>query len=93
MNVCFIIVGNSIGEGEKNVKSEQQVLNFLNELLVKLSFFLGIIIAIGIIAIRPIAPSFIKVSKETAELIKICYVSCIFMYFNQQQLLNIHGVL
>ena len=85
-----IIVGNLIGEGKER---EEQVLNF-SKLLVKLSFFLGIIIAIGIIAIRPIAPSFIKVSKETAELIKnMLYVSAFLLLFQSVTVTTLAGVL
>lgn len=85
-----IIVGNLIGEGKER---EEQVLNF-SKLLVKLSFFLGIIIAIGVIAIRPIAPSFIKVSKETAELIKnMLYVSAFLLLFQSVTVTILAGVL
>ena len=80
-----IIVGNLIGEGKER---EEQVLNF-SKLLVKLSFFLGIIIDI-----RPIAPSFIKVSKETAELIKnMLYVSAFLLLFQSVTVTTLAGVL
>ncbi|WP_195989008.1 MATE family efflux transporter [Clostridium sp. D53t1_180928_C8] len=85
-----IIVGNLIGEGKKH---EKEVLNF-SKLLVKLSFLLGIIIVIGIILIRPISPSFIKASNETAKLIKdMLYVSAFLLLFQSVTVTTLAGVL
>lgn len=85
-----IIVGNLIGEGKKH---EGEVLSF-SKLLVKLSFLLGIIIVIGIIIIRPIAPSFIQASQETAQLIKdMLYVSAFLLLFQSVTVTTLAGVL
>lgn len=85
-----IIIGNLIGEGKKH---EKEVLNF-SKLLVKISFLLGIIIVIGIILIRPIAPSFIKASNETAKLIKdMLYVSAFLLLFQSVTVTTLAGVL
>ena len=85
-----IIVGNLIGEGKKH---ESEVLSF-SKLLVKLSFFLGIIIVIGIIIIRPIAPSFIQASQETSRLIKdMLYVSAFLLLFQSVTVTTLAGVL
>ncbi|MEN8076196.1 MATE family efflux transporter [Clostridioides difficile] len=85
-----IIVGNLIGEGRKH---EGEVLSF-SKLLVKLSFLLGIIIVIGIIIIRPIAPSFIQASQETAQLIKdMLYVSAFLLLFQSVTVTTLAGVL
>ena len=85
-----IIVGNLIGEGKKH---ENEVLSF-SRLLVKLSFLLGIIIVIGIIIIRPIAPSFINASNETGKLIKdMLYVSAFLLLFQSVTVTTLAGVL
>lgn len=85
-----IIVGNLIGEGKQH---EKEVLSF-SRLLVKLSFLLGIIIVVGIMIIRPIAPNFISASEETAKLIKeMLYVSAFLLMFQSITVTTLAGIL
>ncbi|SHI06186.1 putative efflux protein, MATE family [Clostridium collagenovorans DSM 3089] len=85
-----IIIGNLIGKGKE---SEKEVLKF-SKLLVKISILIGAVIVCLTMLIRPIAPSFINASQETAKLIKdMMYVSAFLLFFQSITIVTLAGVL
>lgn len=85
-----IIIGNLIGKGKE---SEKEVLKF-SKLLVKISILIGAVIVCFTMIIRPIAPSFINASQETAKLIKdMMYVSAFLLFFQSITIVTLAGVL
>ncbi|MEG2353685.1 MAG: MATE family efflux transporter [Clostridium sp.] len=85
-----IIIGNLIGKGKE---SEEEVLNF-SKLLVKISVVIGLVIVCFTMLIRPIAPSFIQASEETATVIRsmLC-VSAFLLFFQSITIVTLAGVL
>ena len=85
-----VVLGNLIGKGKEN---EKEVISF-SKLLVKISFVLGIIVVLLVLVIRPIAPSFIQASEETAVLIKnMLYVSAFLLFFQAITITIFVGIL
>lgn len=85
-----IIIGNLIGKGKEK---EEEVRRF-SKIVVILSIGLGAIIVLAVVMIRPIAPSFINASEETAKLIKsMIYVSAYLLFFQSITVSTLAGVL
>lgn len=85
-----VVIGNLIGKGKEH---EKEVISF-SKLLVKASFGLGAFVVLLVLAIRPIAPSFINASIETAELIKeMLYVSAFLLFFQAITITIFVGIL
>lgn len=89
-SAASIIVGNLIGKG----KSKEAEVRRFSKIVVVISIIAGAIIVIGVILIRPIAPSFIQASDETAELIKsMIYVSAYLLFFQSITVSTLAGIL
>ena len=85
-----VVLGNLIGKGKKH---EEEVISF-SKFLVKISIILGIIVITMVLIIRPIAPSFINASEQTAELIKsTLYVSAFLLFFQAITITIFVGIL
>ena len=85
-----VVLGNLIGKGKKH---EEEVISF-SKFLVKISVILGIIVVAMVLIIRPIAPSFINASEQTAELIKsMLYVSAFLLFFQAITITIFVGIL
>lgn len=85
-----VVLGNLIGKGKKH---EEEVISF-SKFLVKISIILGIIVITMVLIIRPIAPSFINASEQTAELIKsMLYVSAFLLFFQAITITIFVGIL
>lgn len=83
-----IIIGNLIGEGR-----EEDAKKLANK-LIRVSVVLGGIVAFAVILLRPIAPTFIEASKETAELIRqMLFVSAYLLFFQALSVLTMAGIL
>lgn len=83
-----IIIGNLIGEGK------HQEAKRLAGTLLKVSFGLGIVVAIGVILSRPFVPKLIDASEETAELIRqMLFVSAYLLLFQSLTVLTMAGIL
>ena len=85
-----VVIGNLIGRGKKH---EEEAISF-SKFLVKISVILGVIVVIMVLAIRPIAPSFINSSEQTAKLIKsMLYVSAFLLFFQAITITIFVGIL
>ncbi|WP_167957787.1 MATE family efflux transporter [Anaerosporobacter faecicola] len=83
-----IVMGNIIGEGK-----EKEALE-ISRVLIKVSAVLGFIVAVAVIAFRPIAPNFINCTPETASMIQnMLFGAAYLLFFQAFSILTMAGIL
>lgn len=81
-------MGNIIGEGK-----EKEALQ-ISKVLLKVSAVLGAIVAVAVLAFRPIAPNFINCSSETAAMIQnMLFGAAYLLFFQAFTILTMAGIL